>query len=405
MAKPIISNNGLDPLKDLVNTGISIIVHEKDGDVTSPLFIKNDGSRWYLNSKLKLTPLCDPFDVAPATEADTTGKTCETPMNVKDCDRQALIDLLTQIYESVDDLELNTENINLNAEQINLNTDEVEQLLKDIKDLLIADVTGKDCTTPMNIKDCDRQELLDKFDEVSNNITENATDNKDEILSKLEELKTLFTDIFDKLDLIEQHTKLSNDNEALIITELETANTALQSILDEKNESLVYSGNDLICVDNAGVKTKFITRSKFIWDNENGTLISETKEFSSNGSTWTSTAPTGTISLGECTVAAACKENKTYQILGTRTITFDPDKVYAYKAGVWNTSNPMTPLTGKASLEEGAGVIAEYGFGDSFGNGDEENLMPNAIIIKGLDADADIRISVIQECGYTPTIV
>jgi hypothetical protein len=62
-------------------------------------------------------------------------------------------------------------------------------------------------------------------------------------------------------------------------------------------------------------------------------------------------------------------------------------------------------LSGKASLEEGAGVIAEYGFGDSFGNGDEENLMPNAVIIKGLDADADIRISVIQECGYTPTIV
>jgi hypothetical protein len=196
MAKPIISNNGLDPLKDLVNTGITIIVHEKDGDVTSPLFIKNDGSRWYLNSKLKLTPLCDPFDVAPAAEADTTGKSCETPMNVKDCDRQALMDLLTQIYESVDDLEMNTENINLNAEQINLNTDEVEELLKDIRDLLIADVTGKDCTTPMNIKDCDRQELLDKFDEVSNNITENATDNKDEILSKLEELKTLFINLF-----------------------------------------------------------------------------------------------------------------------------------------------------------------------------------------------------------------
>jgi hypothetical protein len=136
MAKPIISNNGLDPLKDLVNTGITIIVHEKDGDVTSPLFIKNDGSRWYLNSKLKLTKLCDPFDVAPPAEADTTGKSCETPMNVKDCDRQALIDLLTQIYESVDDLELNTENINLNAEQINLNTDEVEQLLEDIKIIL-----------------------------------------------------------------------------------------------------------------------------------------------------------------------------------------------------------------------------------------------------------------------------
>jgi hypothetical protein len=405
MAKPIITNNGLDPLKDLVNTGISIIVHEKNGDVTSPLFIKNDGSKWYLDAKLYLKELCDPFDIAPAAEEDTTGKSCATPMNTKDCDRDALIAKLQAILEAVDELEVNTENINLNAEEINLNTDEVEQLLKDIKLLLEDDVTGDDCTTPMHIQDCDRQALLDKLEEVATLITDNATANKDEIIIELNELQDLFTDVFDKLDLIEQHTKLSNDNEALIITELETANTTLQSILDEKNQSLVYSGNDTICVDNAGVKTKFITRSKFIWDNETGTLVSEIKEFSSDGTTWTSTAPTGTISLGECVVVDACKENKTYQIKGIKTITFAANKIYGYKAGVWNASNPTTPLTGKVSLEEGAGVVAEYGFGDSFGNGDELNLMPNAIIIKGLDADADVRISVIQECGYTPTIV
>jgi hypothetical protein len=388
-------------------TNISITVHEPSGDVVSPLILRlADNRKFYLDKNQNRVELCgDIYDVNTGGAPDELGGSCANAMQTKDCDRDALIAKLQAILEAVDDLEVNTENINLNAEQINLNTDEVEQLLKDIKLLLEGDVTGDDCTTPMHIQDCDRQALLDKLDEVATLITDNATANKDAIISKLDDLKLLFTDIFDVLDLIEQHTKTSNDNEALIITELETANDTLQSILDEKNQSLVYSGNDLVCADNAGVKTTFITRTKFIWDNETGALVSETKEFSSDASTWTTTVPTGTLSLGQCVASAACKENKTYQIKGIKTITFDPNKIYGYKAGVWNASNPMTPLTGKASLEEGAGVVAEYGFGDSFGNGDEINLMPNAIIIKGLDADADVRISVIQECGYTPTIV
>lgn len=116
------------------------------------------------------------------------------------------------------------------------------------------------------------------------------------------------------------------------------------------------------------------------------------------------TAPAG-ATKGACVAAAACKENKTYQIKGTQTITFDPNKIYGYKAGVWNISNPITPLTGKVSLTEGAGLIQEYGFGDSFGNGFGDVLMPTSVVIAGLDADADVRISVIQECGYTATIV
>jgi hypothetical protein len=308
MAKPIITNNGLDPLKDLVNTGISIIVHEKNGDVTSPLFIKNDGTRWYLNSKLFLTELCDKFDVAPPAEEDTTGKSCATPMNTKDCDRQELLDVLDNIYGAVDGLELTTENINLNANQINLSTDEVEQLLKDI-------------------------------------------------------LKKLTDDLGYDLEI--------------------------GSIIE-------YCRND------SGDKTKALSRQYIIFDSKNNAKISEITEWSVDGSTWSTTAPSGMFTIGDCTY---CKENKTYQIKGTQSIEFEANKIYSYKVGVWNISNPMTPMTGKVRLLEGIGNIDEYGFGDSFGNGDDTVLLPTSIFIEGLDADADIRISVMQDCEYVPIIV
>ena len=197
--------------------------------------------------------------------------------------------LLTSILEAVDELELNTENINLNAEQINLNTDEVEELLTDIKDLLTADVIGESCDTPSFTKDCDRAELLAKLDAVSLAITNNATLNKTDLVNKLDELKVVLTSI-------ETNTATSNDNEALIITELETANTTLEAILAEQNKSLVYTTSTAICVD--GVTQ--MTRVKTIWDNEANVAISETAEFSLDGVTWTTTVPTGTITIGSC---------------------------------------------------------------------------------------------------------
>lgn len=198
-------------------------------------------------------------------------------------------EVLNNILEAVDELELNTENINLNAEQINLNTDEVEELLTDIKDLLTADVIGESCDTPVFSKDCDRAELLAKLDAVSLAITDNATLNKTDLVNKLDELKVVLTSI-------ETNTATSNDNEALIITELETANTTLEAILAEQNKSLVYTTSTAICVD--GVTQ--MTRVKTIWDNEANIAVSETAEFSLDGVTWTTTVPTGTITIGSC---------------------------------------------------------------------------------------------------------
>jgi hypothetical protein len=327
-------------------TNISITVHEPSGDVVSPLILRlADNRKFYLDKNQNRVELCgDIYDVNTGGNPDELGGSCANAMQTKDCDRDALIAKLQAILEAVDELEVNTENINLNAEQINLSTDEVEQLLEDIKALL----TAQDYTAV--------------------------------------------------LALIEEHTLQSNDNETTIIAKL-------QELIDETHSHLLVTAPILNCVDNGGVKSNVYVRQSIVWDIEASVELSNVTQYSTDGVNFTATAPTGTITLGACVIPAACKENKTYQIKGIKTITFDPNKIYGYKAGVWNKSNPTTPMTGKASLEEGAGVVAEYGFGDSFGNGDEVNLMPIAVIIKGLDADADIRISVIQECGYTPTIV
>lgn len=58
-----------------------------------------------------------------------------------------------------------------------------------------------------------------------------------------------------------------------------------------------------ICVDNAdGTFSTWYTREVVIWDQVNFSIISRTTEYSSNGISWSSTAPSGTFTLGACSV-------------------------------------------------------------------------------------------------------
>ena len=275
MAKPIISNNGLDPLKDLVNTGISIIVHEKDGDVTSPLFIKNDGSRWYLNSKLKLTSLCDPFDVAPVAEPNTVGLSCETPMSVKDCGRDALIamlqtqlDELVKIYGAVDGLELTTENIKIEAGQINLNTNEVESLLTQINNLIA--LKGSDCNNALFVKDCGTQDILDKLQEIVTALNTNSQSEQlllssiDTKLNELVEIKDELVIANSTLTDIKTNTDTINTNLITVIDKLDTQISALEDlkVLVTKTNTELSTANttlNTISADVALIKTDVST--------------------------------------------------------------------------------------------------------------------------------------------------
>jgi chromosome segregation ATPase len=169
--------------------------------------------------------------------------------------------ILTDIFHAVDDLEVTAESINLNAEQINLNTDEVEQLLKDIKLLIESDTTGESCATPSHIKDCDREELLSKLDEIVTAINTSSVDEQailNTISTKLDELVV----IKDKLVEIATSTNTTNTKldeaiaklqaQILLLTDLkaeaQTANVnllAIKTSLDTINTNILLIKDDI----------------------------------------------------------------------------------------------------------------------------------------------------------------
>lgn len=324
MAKPIISNNGLDPLKDLVNTGLWIEVTEKNGDkVISPFLIKNTGERFYINKKFQLAPICTPFEVVPSPESSS--------------------EELEAILEVLELIKTNTDTTNtLLQDQIEILTNLLNELKNDdyFQDTLWEDPTG----------------LV---------VIKRVVKNDD---------GTITTEF------------LNANGSPYLGTTSDLVPYSRQTIITETD----YCSNDIpfTLIQFRDHDTKLVVAT--IWRNDN--TLSESV-----------TAPAD-ATKGICVAAAACKENKTYQIKGTQTITFEANKIYEYKAGVWNDVHPPSPLTGEVSLEEAAGVVQKYGFGDSFGNGIGDTLLPNEVIISGLDSDADVRISVIQECGYNPII-
>jgi hypothetical protein len=263
----------------------------------------------------------------------------------------------------------------------------------------------------------DIKALLESIDGKTFNYTsffEDLVDNTDEIEPKLEDIKTVLAEMLAEMKnddffsdalwedpngvvVIKRVTK--NDDGSLTTEFLNQDETPFAG---DVNTLKPYSRQTILT--ETGYCANSIPFTLIQFRDHDSKAVVATIWRNDNDLTESPTAPTG-ATKGACVPAAACKENKTYQIKGTRTITFDPNKIYGYKAGVWNLSSPIAPLTGNASLTEGAGLIQEYGFGDSFGNGFGDVLMPISVVIAGLDADSDVRISVIQECGYTATIV
>jgi hypothetical protein len=89
-------------------------------------------------------------------------------------------------------------------------------------------------------------------------------------------------------------------------------------------------------------------------------------------------------------------ENKSYKITDGQTITFAVGSVFSYAVGIFG---------GSANYTEGGSIIGDYTQGESFGNGDRNNLVlnSNSIVINAL-AGGDVRISVLQVPSYSPLI-
>jgi predicted nucleic acid-binding Zn-ribbon protein len=107
-----------------------------------------------------------------------------------------------------------------------------------------------------------------------------------------------------KLDTVTASLESIEDKLDTVITELQGIKSVLDAIKAELNVSLVYSSSEMICANDGGVKTQAYVRTKSLWDNEAGISLSDTAQFSLDGSTWTSTAPAGTITVGACVADA-----------------------------------------------------------------------------------------------------
>lgn len=85
----------------------------------------------------------------------------------------------------------------------------------------------------------------------------------------------------------------------------------------------LYSAASLVCVDNVGVKTQQFIRQRQIADNLTGLITSTTTEYSTDGSAWSVTVPTGTITAGVCPIVITTSNllpvRTTSSIVGTTT--------------------------------------------------------------------------------------
>lgn len=74
---------------------------------------------------------------------------------------------------------------------------------------------------------------------------------------------------------------------------------------------LVFTDAVPICVDNGdGTFSTWYTRERIVWDSVTSTVISRTTEYSSDGATWNTTAPSS-FTVGACDIDPACNPSIT----------------------------------------------------------------------------------------------
>lgn len=67
-----------------------------------------------------------------------------------------------------------------------------------------------------------------------------------------------------------------------------------------QDRELIFTDSEPVCVDNAGDLTTWLVRERIVWDSVTYQEISRVTEYSADGLSWSTTAPTGTITVGSC---------------------------------------------------------------------------------------------------------
>lgn len=114
----------------------------------------------------------------------------------------------------------------------------------------------------------------------------------------LTNIETLLQQIEDNTDGLEVNT---DSLEALVTV----TNTKLDTIILQQDKELVYSS--AVKANNGTID--FYTREVVVYDSETGTEVSRATEYSLNGNTWSTTAPSGTIVIGWRSAPAAVTYN------------------------------------------------------------------------------------------------
>jgi len=102
----------------------------------------------------------------------------------------------------------------------------------------------------------------------------------------LTNVETLLQQIEDNTDGLEVNT----DSLESLVTD---TNTKLDTIILQQDKELVYSS--AVKANNGTID--FYTREVVVYDSETATEVSRSTEYSTDGNTWSTTAPAGTISI------------------------------------------------------------------------------------------------------------
>lgn len=175
----------------------------------------------------------------------------------------------------------------------------------------------------------------------------------------LTNVEALLQQIEDNTDSLEVNT----DTLESLVTD---TNTKLDTLIAVQDKELVYT--PAVKANNGTID--FYTREVVVYNSETATEVSRTTEYSTDGNTWSTTAPAGTISIGWMTAAPVVYNDEEI---------FDVTTAQTFAASTYHSLS-FVILTGTADVTVGATTVTGLPttFSDKY---EATTLLTNAITI------------------------
>jgi hypothetical protein len=158
-----------------------------------------------------------------------------------------------------------------------------------------------------------------------------------------------------------------------------------------------------------GFKNTYIIRTEVYVNNTTGAKTSK-DWFSMNGLVFTDVVPVDMngnpvmFTPGACPIEVVypCYENRSYEIPANKAIVFNENTLFSYGGSIYKGE-------GKVNEFNDIDAALTHTEGDAFSNGDANLIaidkpLPNKLVVSAL-TNSNVKMSVLQICGYTPEIV